>query len=89
MFLNTLTVLQTFFFISDTCSKLGPAEILDRPPISTATTANLASLLPSVDQADVSLRRSLVWPACGQSVARAGVPAGPRPRIGGKEAARL
>ena len=44
-------VLQTFFVVSDTCSKVGPAERLDRPPISTALTAAFDSLLPTVEQA--------------------------------------
>ena len=47
-------MLQTFVVVSDTCSKVGPAERLDRPPISTAITAVIASLLPSVEQAVVS-----------------------------------
>ena len=46
-------VLQTFFVVSDTCSKVGPAERLDRPPISTALTAAFDSLLPTVEQAVV------------------------------------
>ena len=46
-------VLQTFFVVSDTCSKVGPAERFDRPPISTALTAAFDSLLPTVEQAVV------------------------------------
>ena len=82
-------MLQTFFFVADTCSKLGPAEILDRPPISTATTANPASILPSVDQAAVPMRQRLSWPACGHQVARSRGWTGGRSRIGGKEAVLL
>ena len=82
-------MLQTFFFVADTCSKLGPAERLDRPPISTAITAVLASHLPSVKQAVVSTRCRLSWPACGHQVARSRGWTGGRPRIGGKEAAPL
>ncbi|MDC0526305.1 hypothetical protein OAO87_04805 [bacterium] len=82
-------MLQNFFFISDTCGKLGPAEILDRPPISTAITAALASLLSPVEQAAISLRRRLSWQACGHQVARSRGWTGGRPRIGDMEAAPL
>ena len=82
-------MLQTFVVVSDTCSKVGPAERLDRPPISTAITAVIASLLPSVDWAAVSLCRRLFWPACGHQVARSRGWTGGRSRIGGKEAVLL
>ena len=41
------TVPMLFCFISDTCSKLGPAKILDQPPTSTVITAAVDSLLPA------------------------------------------
>ena len=80
-------MLQTFFFFSDTCSKVGPAERLDRPPISTALTAAFDSLLPTVEQAVASLRHRLSWPACGHQAEGSRGWTGGRPWIGGKEAA--
>ena len=80
------TLLRMLTDRSNSGSKVGPGEGLDRPPVSTALTAAVDSLLPHAEQAVVSLRQRLSWPACGHQAARSRGWTGGRPWIGGKEA---
>ena len=86
---RTFMVLQMLYHVSDTRSKVAPAEILDRAPISTITAAALDSLLPADGQALISWHHSLSWPACGHQVAASRGSTGGRSSIRGEEAAPL
>ena len=69
--------------------KICPAERLDRASIRTANTATLDALLLAERPGTRYAHRGALAAGCRQSFACAGLPAGLRPRIGGREAAPL